>query len=290
MRRWTREAARWSCGLMLVAAGACVAPAPAAAPRPIAAAPVPVATDPLSAPWIPEITRGSVTQELRLDAALVSRIDTVEHRDTIRTTLTAEWSRVTSDGALRISGLLTSFRVSSDTSEPSTPAGLRLPLPFTALDAVGGLPARLVRPESSGCGLDAAAALGVREFFLSMPRRLELGTAWSDSARYTICRDSIPLSVESVREFRVTGAERRAEGIVVLLERRSRVTMRGEGKQYGETIVIEASGDGLVRLVVRLVGAFVEAGSGESSLRMTMRGRRRSQELTQHTRIVILTP
>lgn len=290
MRPWTGTAARWSCKLILVASTACVAPAPAAAPRPVTEAPIPAAIDPLSAPWIPEVTRGSVTQQLQLEATLVSRIDTVERRDTIRTALTAEWSRVTGDGALRISGLVTSFRVSSDTSEPSTPTGILLPLPFTALDADGALPARLVRPEPSGCGLDAAAALGVREFFLSMPRRLEPGTAWSDSSRYTICRDSIPLSVESVREFRVTGAERRARGIVVLVERRSRVTMRGEGKQFGESIVIEAGGDGQAQLAVRLTGAFIEAGSGESTLRMTMRGRRRSQELTQHTRLAILTP
>ena len=145
-------------------------------------------------------------------------------------------------------------------------------------------------PEPSGCGLDAAAALGVRELFLAMPRRLEPGTTWSDSARYTICRDSIPLGVEAVREFRVTAAERRAGGIVVLLARRSRVTMHGEGRQYGETVVIEATGESTAQLAVRLVGAYIESGSGESTLRMTMRGRRRSQELTQHTRIEILTP
>lgn len=270
---------------------ACAAPTPAPASRPVAEQPAaPVAVDPLSAPWVPEITRGSVTQELRLEAELVSRVDTTERVDTIRTILTAEWSRVTGDGAPRISGLLTTFRLSADTSAPVVPAGLLLPLPFTALDAIGAMSARLTRPEPAGCGLDAAAALGVRELLLAMPRRLDVGTTWSDSARYTICRDSIPLSVESVREYRVTGAERGESGVVVLLSRRSRVTMRGEGRQYGEAIAIDATGDGTAQLAVRLTGAYIVRGSGESTLRMTMRGRRRSQELTQHTRIEMLAP
>lgn len=298
MLRWTGIPVRRSCltsraiaFLGACGAAACVTAAPAPATRPAAELPaLPVAVDPLTAPWIPEITRRSVSQELRLDASLVSRVDSVERVDTIRTVLTVEWSRVSGDDTPRVSGLITGFRNSTDTLAPATPSGLLLPMPFSALDAVGTLPARLTRPEPSGCGLEAAAALGVRELLLAMPRRLELGTTWTDSARYTICRDSIPLIVESVRDFRVTGAERGAGGIVVLVTRHSRVTMRGEGRQYGEALVIEAAGEGTAHLVVRLAGAYIERGSGETTLRMTMRGRRRSQELTQRTRIEILTP
>ncbi len=269
---------------------ACAAPAAVPAPEPVVARPAPVALDPLRAPWTPDLTNASVRQELRLEASLLSRIDTAERRDTLRSALAVEWSRVNGEGAPRTSGLVTAFGISADTSAPAALPGLRMPIPFTVLNAVGTVAPRLTRPEPGSCGLDAAATSGVRELLITLPPRLEPGTAWTDSARYTICRDSVSLTVESVREFRVAGAERRASGVVVLIERRSHTTMHGEGRQFGEAITIDATGEGSAQLAVRLAGAFVERGEGESLLRMTMRGRRRSQELTQHTRLEIVTP
>ncbi len=269
---------------------ACTAPAVLPTPRPAPESEAPTRTDPLSAPWTVDATSGSVVQEIRLEASLLSRVDTVERRDSIRTIVSAEWSRVHGDGAPRLAGLLTSFRVSADSTEPVTPLGLLLPVPFSALEGAGPTQARFTTPDPSGCGLEAAAASMLRELFVTLPRRLEPGTSWRDSSSYVVCRDSITLTVRSVREFRVTGAERRDGQVVVLLERRSQTTMRGEGHQFGEPLSIEADGDGLAQLAVRLSGGFVVAGSGESELRMTMRGRRRSQELTQHTRIEIVTP
>jgi hypothetical protein len=271
-------------------ASACAAPAAAPAPRPAAEAVAPAAADPLAAPWSVTATSGPITQEIRLEASLVSRVDSVERRDTIRAVVSAAWSRVHGDGAARLAGLLTGFRLSADSAEPLTPAGLRLPVPFSALDGVGALQARFTSPDPAGCGLDAAAASALREVFVTMPQLLTPGTRWRDSSSHVVCRDAIALSVQSAREFRVIGAERRDGHIVVLLERHSRTTMRGEGLQFGESITVEAQGEGEAQLAVRLAGGFVVAGSGESVLRMTMRGRRRSQELTQRTRIEILAP
>lgn len=270
--------------------GACASPAVTPAPRPTVDVAAPPLVDPLSAPWSVEAATGSIRQELRLEASLVSRVDTVERRDTIRTVVAAEWSRVHGDGAARISGLLTDFRLSADSTEPTTPAGLLLPVPFSALEGVGSIQPRFVSPDPAGCGLDAAAMSAVRELFVTLPRRLEPGTSWRDSSSHVVCRDSIAVAVRSAREFRVTGAERRDGHVVVLLERRSRTSMHGEGRQFGEPLTIDAEGDGTAQLAVRLAGGFVVAGSGESELRMTMRGRRRSQELTQRTRIEIVTP
>jgi hypothetical protein len=261
-------------------ATACAAPAAAPAPRPAAEAVTPAAVDPLAAPWSVTAASGAITQEIRLETSLVSRVDTLERRDTIRTVVSAEWSRVHGDGDARLAGLLTGFRLSADSTEPVTPAGLKLPVPFSALDGVGALQA----------GLEAAATSALREVFVTMPPRLTPGTRWRDSSSHVLCRDAIALRVQSAREFRVLGAERRDGHLVVLLERHSRTTMRGEGLQFGESITVEALGEGEAQLAVRLAGGFVMAGSGESVLRMTMRGRRRSQELTQRTRIEILAP
>lgn len=291
-RMRARRAARVVVGVAAaIALAAACAPASAPAverPRPETAAPP--APDPLAAPWLVEPARGAVTQSLRAEASLTSRVDTTTRLDTVRSELRVEWTRITGDGASRLSGLLTDFRVSVDTAPPVPPAGLSLPIPVVALDGVGAIAPRVSRPDPAGCGPDAAAAAGLRELLVTLPRRLEPGTTWSDSARYTVCRDSIPLAVETVRTFRALSAERRADGVVVMLERTSRVTMRGEGTQFGEAIAIEATGDGRARLVVQLAGGQVIEGDGESELRMTMRGRRRSQELTQRTRITIGAP
>lgn len=274
-------------GALLVA---CAAPSPTPAPRPVTEAVASDPHDPLAAPWSIDATSGSIAQEVRLEASLVSRVDSVERRDTIRTVVSAEWSRIRGDGALRLAGLLTGFRVSADSTEPVTPAGLLLPVPFSAVEGSGAAQARVTAPDPGGCGPDAAAMSVLRELFVTLPPRLEPGTGWRDSSSYVICRDSIPLTIGSAREFRVLGAERRDDQVVVLLERRSRTTMHGEGHQFGEPLSIIAEGEGLARLAVRLAGGFIVAGTGESELRMTMRGRRRSQELTQRTRMEIMTP
>lgn len=280
---------RRSATLGVVAAFACGAP-----PRPpvtqptvvVAPAPEP---DPLAGPWVPSVRAGSVAHEIQLSSELRSRIDSVERVDSLHATIGVEWSRLAGAPA-RVSGLLNTFRVSGDTTAARTPSDLRLPVPFSGLEGREGDQLAIERPDVAGCGPDAAALQAVREVVLTMPRRLEVGTSWADSARYTVCRDSIPLAVRSVRTYRVVGAERLAGVLVVLIDRASLVTMRGTGTQFGELLTIEAQGEGAMRLAVRLDGAMVVLGRGESTLKMTMRGRRRSQELSQHTHIEIAAP
>ncbi|MBK7905998.1 MAG: hypothetical protein IPJ78_05465 [Gemmatimonadetes bacterium] len=283
-----RRSTRWI--LCLVSATACAAPAPAVTPRPAIEPPAPAALDPSSPPWILQPSGAPVTRTIRLETELRSRVDTVERRDSIRTVVTAEWSRVVGGGTVRLSGLLTDFRVGIDTAELTIPQGLSLPLPFAALDGTETVAPRLIRPDPAGCGTEAAATHALREVFLTLPTRLEPTTTWRDSASYTICRDSVPLVAVSTRVYRVMGATRLAGELVIRIERHSRLTLRGAGRQFGEPIDIAADGEGVATLFVPLAGGTVVEGTGESTLRMTMRGRRRSQELTQHTRIAISAP
>ena len=246
--------------------------------------------DRLAAPWTLRLGAGTWVRRLTLETELRTRTDSVETVDSLRTDLVAEWSRLAGEGEPRLSGLLREFRLAVPPDAPATPAGVLLPIPFAALDGVGGAPVQFTRPDPAACGLDAAALQPVRELLVTPPRRLEPGTAWADSATYTICRDSIPLSVHVTRRFVARGAEAREDGVVVLVDRTSVVQLRGEGRQFGEPLTIEATGEGAMALTLQVPDGAIAEGHGTQVLQMTMRGRRRSQELTQHTRITIARP
>lgn len=270
--------------------GACAAPSATPVPQPAPAVQAPPARDPLEEPWSPVRAAGSFSHTIRLSSTLVSRIDSVDRTDSSAVMLAVEWSRLAGAEPARLSGLITDYRLASGALESTTLPGLVLPVPFTALEGNGAVQTRLVAPASGACGLQAAVMLPLRELFVSAPPRLRAGTQWSDSASYSVCRDSIPLQVESVRSYRVTGAALRGTDLVVLVDRTSRVTLTGEGRQFGETLTIAGEGSGTMQLELRATDATIESARGESELRMTMRGRRRAQELRQHTRIEIASP
>ena len=74
------------------------------------------------------------------------------------------------------------------------------------------------------------------------------------------------------------------------MDRTSSVSLVGEGVQFGEKISLAAEGSGTMRIELDPASSTVVAAQGEAELKMTMRGRRRSQELRQHTRIEITSP
>ncbi len=267
----------------LLASGACATRAPVRPERP---APTPgAASDPLTEPWIVGPSEGEARQRLLVEAVLRSRIDTVERTDTLRSMLEAVTSRVVSGGVWRLGGLITAFQVGG-----ATPPTLTLPQPFSAeLGAMGSQP-RLVQPAVGDCSVAGAAAQSLREMWLVPPSRLTTGLTWSDSSRFTVCRDSIPLRVSSVRDYRVLGAERRGEAVVVRVERRALTRLDGEGLQFGERITLSGEGRGSALLTLSLAGGWVVDGQGESELTLRLTGRRRTQELHQTARLVLGAP
>lgn len=273
----------------LVLALGCASPAaiPPARPAPMPGAPR--MQNPLEAPWAMARPAGSFANTIRLSSELVSRVDSVERRDTAKAVISVSWTRPAGGDPTRLSGLVTDYRVGGGASEPQPLVGLLLPVPFTATgrDEVA---ARVEVPASGACGLAAAALQPVRELFVSTPPRLVVGTSWSDSLSYALCRDSIPLAVTSVRRYRVVGAEQRTDAVVIVVDRSSSVALVGEGVQFGEKLSLAAEGTGTMRFELDPASGAVVAARGEADLKMTMRGRRRSQELRQHTRIEITSP
>lgn len=267
----------------------CASPAAIPPARPAPVPDLPRMQNPLEAPWTMARPAGSFANTIRLSSDLVSRVDSVERRDTANAVLSVSWTRLAGGDPTRLSGLVTDYRVGGGTSEPQPLFGLLLPVPFAATSQREAA-ARVEIPASGACGLAAATLQPLRELFVSTPDRLVVGTSWSDSSRYAVCRDSIPLAVTSVRRYRVVGAERRSAAVVVVVDRTSSVSLVGEGVQFGEKISLAAEGSGTMRIELDPASSTVVAAQGEAELKMTMRGRRRSQELRQHTRIEITSP
>lgn len=291
--RPTHAPTRRRIGMLVIAistAHACAAPPAVPAPLPAPVQQPPSVRDALEAPWSIARPAGSFAHTLRLTSYLVSRVDSVERTDSSSTVVVVSWSRLAGAEPARLSGLVTTYVTGNATEAPAPVPGLLLPLPFSAVDAQGARQARFDAASSASCSPAAAVLQPLRELFVSVPSRLAPGTSWSDSAVYAICRDSIPLTVHSSRTFRVVGAERRGELVVVLVDRTSAVTLRGEGTQFGEPLSIAAEGSGSMRLALsRESGSILDA-RGDAELHMTMRGRRRSQDLRQRTRIEITAP
>ncbi len=249
----------------------------AAAPR--------VEADLLAEPWLVGPSAGEARQHLVVTAVLRSRIDTAERADTLRSAVEAVTSRVVSAGVWRLGGLITAFRVGD-----STPPSLSLPQPFSAELGAPGTQPRLVQPADGECSVAGAAAQSLRELWVVPPALLTAGLTWADSSRFVVCRDSIPLAVASYREYRVLGAERRGSAVVVLVERRSRSRLEGEGLQFGERIVLTGEGSGVARIALSLAGGWILEGQGEGELSLRLTGRHRTQELHQLTRLAIGAP
>ncbi len=262
-------------------------------PRPAAPAPVVVVDTPsIAAPWV--VRRTAVPHEHRIlvTATLESRVDTTTRTDTVRSELVATWQGPGADNVWprRFAGTLDDYRTGSGADSLAGVGGLALPLPFSALQRSPSVQPEFTAPDAAACG-DAGGGLvqGVRDLWIALPDTLRPGATWRDSSTYVLCRDSIPLHVTVVRAFEVAGAASLgADGIVATIVRRTTSRLRGTGTQFGDPVTIEGQGEGLMMFEVAIAGGRVRGASGDAVLTLTLRGSRRSQELTQRSRTEIL--
>lgn len=273
--------------LVLLAAACAAGPDPAGAPGPSRnAAPV----DPLAPPWTFSTSQALRTQRLILTARLVTEMDTLVREDSVQSTLEVAWSAQPDRAPVRYAGSVTDFRVRVNADTALAPEGVAFPLAFVAEAAGVGSQPRFVTPAPSPCGAPAADLVqGWRELWVSPPASLRPGDAWQDSSAYALCRDGIPLWVTSVRSYVAEAAVSHDSVVHVVVVRRSRVMLEGSGLQFGDTVRIIGGGSSTARLLLPLSGGAM-TGDGEGVLTLELRGRRRTQRLTQEHRLEILAP
>lgn len=278
---------------VLALATACGGASGTPRPRPVPRAPVQVAVaDPLSGPWIVQRAGHRVSQTVHVAAVIESRRDTLPliHTDTLQSQLSANWSSPSTEYPRRYVGMVTDYRVSAAMGDSLLPPpDLSLPFSFTAEQESASIQPAFGAPETAECGNPHAAIVeGVRDLWLSLPDTLAPGVRWRDSTRHVVCRDSIPLELLVDREFRVSGAMWRDSTVIVTVERRTHTRVSGTGRQFGDSVTITGEGTGAAMFEVSLTTGAAVFGSGESELRLTLRGSRGIQEMTQRSRIALL--
>lgn len=233
----------------------------------------------------------AASQKVTIDTRAVVTIasDTVTRVDTLQATLGASfvWA---SAARRRVDGLLTDYRVRVGEASPTTPAGLQMNKPFSAVRTSSSAGLLFTLPaESSACTDPTLSALqGMYDAWIPLPDTLVIGREWSDTVQTLSCRDRIPLRGVLVRRFRVQRAEVEAgTRVVVTIDRTSRGRISGAGDQFGEPVSLDGESSGTLRYVVDpTLGRPVRA-SGTSSLKLSLKSRRRNQAVRQESAVTL---
>lgn len=262
-----------------------------ATPVPVAAPPPPVLPAPVAAPapiissWSYRPTADRRAFVLSQRAVVTIKQDTLVRVDTISSRADVSFSTVNS----RIAGSITSFVAGGAGKEPAPIAGVRFPVTIAALvPATGGQITFSAPSSASPCESPATTlAQSVRDLWFRAPDSLWVGATWSDSARYAICRDGIPLQLQVTRVFRVTGSTERNDRVVLTVLRTSRTSLTGEGDQFGERVSMTAAGTGeLTYEISPLTGELLGA-HGSSVLELTFQSALRKQQVRQTAEILL---
>jgi hypothetical protein len=109
-----------------------------------------------------------------------------------------------------------------------------------------------------------------RNTFIS-PLEIFSGQTWQDSTSYTVCSGSLPLSVVSIRNYRLAG-ETILDGIPALIISQNEKTFsRGEGSQGQHKILVEARGTTTRRLYLDRNSGILLSSSADSKTMLSIR-------------------
>ena len=270
-----------------VAVAACRPPVPqqVIVPEPPRAAPAVVPVSVTDGPWSWTPVRERRTYLITQRALITTRQDTLTKIDTVSSELGAAFTQFVP--ANRISGSLTSFRVTTGSRAPVTPAGITLPITVAASATPSGLGAALqwtltTPVEGATCSSVAWTVVqGIRDLWFRAPDTLRVGTTWRDSTSYVSCRDGIPLHLSVRRDFQVRAVAERGGRAVLTVQRDTHTMLSGDGEQFGERVKFSGTGRGTVQFELEpATGEFLD-GSGTSTLEFTMQSRLRTQRVQQ---------
>ncbi len=193
--------------------------------------------------------------------------------------------RTTPTGEL--AGLIRSATVEAPGSSPASISGLAFPFAFGApRPAVGTQPAPMPRGTSIAdpCRAPFHVPLSaLRDLIPALPDSVFLGHTWTDSGTYATCRDGAPLSVHSVRTFRLVSYQPGVDGGALHIDRTSRLTIRGFVVRGDDTTYVDGSGSGMARVIVSARSGAIVSSDGTSTVEIVVRGVTKSERAQQNS-------
>ena len=268
---------------MACAAGCTPAPSRVPVPTPAPESPdEPRATG----PWRFTYAAGTHRYVLETDATIEAlQSGTI---DSVRSTAHLTYELFPAGDELLISGTIDSFSVSAGDSVPRTGHEMSFPIVFSGRMDQTGHVLEFTSPDTSTCGSPAGALLAIaRELLVGVPAEVVLAAEWQDSTSTTSCRGDIPMTVSTIRHYRLEEQIDSSGVLLLRIARRSEVTLSGTGTRPVQATTVNGSGSGSMEILLDpLTGLFRHA-LGESLTTLTFDAASRRETFLQRVRLTI---
>ncbi len=220
-------------------------------------------------------------QKFSVDQHATIRFDSSAKTDTVSSH--AEISYTASPAARSVNGSVEAFLVDGTGHTPATPTGLTTPFPLRAEYSARAVQLDFTAPrDATPCGSTALAAVqSLRDLWIKPPDTLRIGTSWTDSSSYIVCRDGLALRATVRRNFSVSGVAETSGRVLLSIARTSQTAIDGNGAQFGEAVDVKGTGRGQLFYMLDPATGEIASASGTSSLELSLRSKLRTQVVTQ---------
>ena len=205
-------------------------------------------------------------------------------RDSVRSVATFTLALADSAGGLALSGTLDSLVVLSPRAPARRP--ILAPVPVTGvLDTIARRLTIVGEADSAAActGPARGATLLARELVIALPRTLERGQRWTDSATTVTCRADVPVTNRATHEYEVVAIEERAGVPALAIRRATRATLAGAATLRGRPLALAGESTGEAMLSVDPVDGRLHASTATSNTRLTLTAEGSSRSLVQQS-------
>jgi len=205
-------------------------------------------------------------------------------RDSIASRITLSISQQATETPAIISGIIDSFAIQPGSRIGSPALVPQLPVAFS-----GTLRQSEVRLEQQtiDCSAQIPISAVVQKIAWNVPRELHVGQSWTDSSTIPSCSGSIPISLKTVRAYRIVGEDNTAGIRTILITRTDRTSSTGEGSQEQHQVRISGSGTGNVNLWIDAQNGSLVRSAGNYSGTSIFTASGQTQVFTQRAREII---
>jgi hypothetical protein len=173
--------------------------------------------------------------------------------------------------------------------------GITAAIAFTGPPTARGvLPVPGIRgPRADPCRSPIEVPLAaVRDLMIQVPDTVRIGTSWSDSGSFDTCRDGAAITVTVRRAFRVQRFLPDTAGGILVVDRATRMSVRGAAVRGEDTTHIEGTGTGSMVLRLDARSGAVAGPEGTNDLSIVVRGRTKTERARQvgRARISLVVP